>query len=1040
MSIKKGIKTIRREVMRAMMERFQSEDLTRMYTLFGAADPVIYDDVEETLNIAYVNRAEDALAMDIFKPKTPEKTELPVIVMVHGGGLFSGDRGINRPYGRLLAHKGYLVFSLEYRLAPKATIFQQFDDVCAGMDLVGKMLVDEDVDFGRLFLVADSAGAYLGAYVASMHESEKLQRAVRYKASKMVFAAVGFICGMFYTNEILEEQIFGDRRDDAELRKFMNIEHPEIINNLPPAFLITSCGDTFNNYSFRFHNALKEAGRTSRLLYLGDEELLHVFPIMNPEHPRSLEATDKMLVWMEEQAEIRRQRRRKNPAVERARKKVEKRIADGSISSQKAWSNIRERIAFDPEKLRKTALVDCTREYSYEQLFQEWERYARAFSGLGIGAVNRSRVALCGAITAEPIFALYGLNMTGAEVSLFSYPDFLPNGMWKDMIEKEKITDLIVSDIMVTPEVWEEIIEVRKQFGLRHVILMHSLMGGPALGPAELVYNEFNYHMLRHRSDTVFMGDLLTQYAAEEIRYDKSTGDRIAIIAHTSGTTHGTRKMLPLTDKVVNDQLNAVPGGHRGFLKGKDDGKQLRMISLFDLSSVMGFSAQVNSVFAEGETAVTTFFGFMHPKFIRAVDYYNINFLIITGFMVDKWLDRSDLDGVDLSSLKAVGITGGYTSPEKLQKYSDFFKAHGYQHELINVYGSSESGLHVMNGPHGMSGGHGMPSPHGGADSRDSLGFASGPQDLRIRDENDGKFYRPEDGPRTGVLYAYTEARPSNTLDGEVQYEFTEIDGKEFLCMNDLVRVNEDGSLSFAGRADKYFVNNDGKKFDSGIVEKEMADHAAIDRCAVVPVFEKRIHDTVPVLYVVPARKGQHAAEDIRRAFVDVYVREKKIDAGNLPTQFMLVDDIPLNPNGKLDIFRITRERLGGAAYNLVPVQEGGELTDIRTEFVENINSMTAGTLPHGMENNSAYNVFDLFTGGPSKGHAGQEPEPSDGFPDFFSLWKKHKAALEKQAEKSPATILSEIPQSIVKPIIKYGNRLISIPNGRRWTDHDIED
>ena len=310
-------RTIKREVMRAMLERTQSMDTGKMMSAFGPSEPVVYDDIEETLNVAYVNREEYALAMDIFQPKDSGKQELPVIVIVHGGGLFMGQRDLERPYCRLLAHKGYLVFSLEYRLAPKATIMQQFDDVCAGMDHVGKMLVDYDVDFSRVFLMADSAGAYLTAYVAALHDSEKLQNAIGYKPSRMVFAAVGFICGMFYTNKALEEQVFGNRRDDKDFLKYMNIEHPEIVNNLPPAFLLTSCGDTFNNFSIKFHKVLKKAGRVSKLLYLGDEELMHIFPITNPEHPRSLEATDKMLAWFEEQADIRRAARKKAPAVTR---------------------------------------------------------------------------------------------------------------------------------------------------------------------------------------------------------------------------------------------------------------------------------------------------------------------------------------------------------------------------------------------------------------------------------------------------------------------------------------------------------------------------------------------------------------------------------------------------------------------------------------------------------------------------------------------------------------------------------------------------
>ena len=675
----------KREVMRAMLERMQSMDMGKMMSAFRASEPVVYDDIEETLNVAYVNREEHALAMDIFKPKMSEVAELPVIIIVHGGGLFMGQRDLERPYCRLLAHKGYLVFSLEYRLAPKATIFQQFDDVCAGMDRVGQMLLDYDVDFSRIFLMADSAGAYLTAYVAAMHDSEKLQNAIGYRPSKMVFSAVGFISGMFYTNKALEEQVFGNRRYDKDFLKYMNIEHPEIVNHLPPAFLLTSCGDMFNNYSIRFHNVLKETNRVSKLLYLGDEELMHIFPITNPEHPRSLEATDRMLAWFEEQADIRRRRRKRDPAVAKKCTRLNKRIEDGSISKQKVWANIKERISADPALLKRTAIIDCTREYTFEQMFAEWERYARVFSGLGICGKNNSRAALCGTITAEPLFALYALNMTGSEVSLFSCADFLPQGMWKDMIEKEKITDLILSDILVTPELWEEILEVKEKFGLRNVLLVHSLMGGPTVGPAELLYNEYNCHMLKRRQEPVFLNDLFVPYQDKDIRYDKSKGGRPAFIAHSTDPDRGTRKMLTYTDKEFNDTISLTPGGFHSFVKGQDAFKQLRILLPFDLSSVFALEGLINGTLAVGDTIVMTFFGFVHPKFLRAVDYYDANVLCVNGFMVDHWMEHCDPDKVDLSRLKCIGLTDKTVTPEKLEQYREFFKACGYKYDIISA-------------------------------------------------------------------------------------------------------------------------------------------------------------------------------------------------------------------------------------------------------------------------------------------------------------------------------------------------------------------
>jgi acyl-coenzyme A synthetase/AMP-(fatty) acid ligase len=402
------------------------------------------------------------------------------------------------------------------------------------------------------------------------------------------------------------------------------------------------------------------------------------------------------------------------------------------------------------------------------------------------------------------------------------------------------------------------------------------------VGPAELVFNECNYHSLRRRKDTVFLNDLFAQYQDTDICYDESKGERLAFITHTSGTTHGTRKMLPFTDKVFNDTLNLIPKGHHSFLSEPDNGKPLRCLLTFDFSSIMALSSQVHVLLAHGDSIVLTFFGFMHPKFVRAVDYYNISSLSITGFMVDRWMEQSDLDDVSFASVKILGMSGGYISPEKMEKYRAFFKAHGFRYDITQGYSMSEAG--------------GKPVFSKQGERADVLGEFDHPEEYRIKDENDGQFYRLEDGPRTGILYRYNETRCSNQLDDMILFEYTEIEGKEFLCTNDLVRVNEDGSVSFAGRADKYFVNNEGRKFDSGIVEVQMAGCSAISNCAVVPVFEKRIHDTVPVLYVVPAGKGQDAPELIRQAFVDVYVKQKGIPVENLPSQFMLVEEIPSMP------------------------------------------------------------------------------------------------------------------------------------------------
>ena len=625
-------------------------------------------------------------------------------------------------------------------------------------------------------------------------------------------------------------------------------------------------------------------------------------------------------------------------------KRLEHRIKDKSIIEQSIWSYVREFSTCDQRRLCRTAVIDCSRSYTYGQMLSEWEHYARVFSALGINEENRSRVGIAGTISAEPLFSFYGLNMTGAAVSMLSYPDFLPGGSWKTMVEREKITDLILSDIMITPDSWPKIRQAKEELGLRNLILLHSRMGGPCTGPAELIYNEYNYHALKNCEGTVFMEDLLEQYRTAAITYGSGNPDALALITHTSGTTKGTRKPLPYVNRSVNTV--SADSMERKHFRVNTENEPIRFAPSFDFSSFLNFNA-VNDYLAQGSCIVLTFFGFMHPKFIRAIDYYKLNVIFTSGFIVDSWMQRTDIDDLDFSSLAVFSCGGSYLPTEKLKKYFAFLRAHGYQGGIYRGYGMSETGGAQLSVPLD--------------NMEDILGYATPPENFRFQDETDGKFYRVEDGVRTGIMYMASDSLCMNTLDGEVLFEYTKIDGRDFICTNDLVKVNADGSISYAGRADKYFVNNEGVRFESGIVDTEMSKQPGIHQCAVVPFLDKRIHDTLPVLYVVPEEKGDSAPEAVRTALRNVFVAGGLSERSSLPSQFILVDEIPCNTNGKIDIYRITRERLNGTAYDVIPVTADGHVADIEIRLVEDLNSITAGTLPEGMGGGSAMGIYEMF-------------------------------------------------------------------------------
>jgi acyl-CoA synthetase (AMP-forming)/AMP-acid ligase II len=290
------------------------------------------------------------------------------------------------------------------------------------------------------------------------------------------------------------------------------------------------------------------------------------------------------------------------------------------------------------------------------------------------------------------------------------------------------------------------------------------------------------------------------------------------------------------------------------------------------------------------------------------------------------------------------------------------------------------------------TGGAQLTVPEGCMD--DILGYPNRKESFLVQDENDGKYYLVDDGVRTGVLYVASDSLCMNELDGEVLFEYTKIEGRDFICTNDLVRVNPDGSFSYAGRADRFFVNNDGVRFEAGAVETEISKQPGIGKCAVVPVLDKRIHDTVPALYIVPEKKGGGAAERVRRALVNAYIAGGTLDTDILPSQFILVDDIPCNANGKIDIYKITRDRLRGEAWNIIPVREAGRLTDILAEPAGQADSITGGTLPEGMEGRSALGIYELFNTQPEQKRKGSRPSP---FGLGRSMRAKHRSMLKKK-------------------------------------------
>lgn len=249
--------------------------------------------VTEFLDIPYLKDGNRAHLLDVFFPMEYEGT-LPVIVNIHGGGLVMGNKEFNRHFCYCLSKLGFLVFSIEYRLCPEVTVFEQLQDIAAAMNKIDHMIPKFYGMPGIVHIVADSAGAFLALYTAAIQRNPSLAKEAGVRPSYLEIQSMALISGMFYTLRkdsiglFLPPALYGDDYRNHPFYPYLNPNNSAVNRYLPPCLLITSRQDNLHQYSLDMASALRR-GRTPCILkdYGDAGDLTHAFSVFHPESSTS---------------------------------------------------------------------------------------------------------------------------------------------------------------------------------------------------------------------------------------------------------------------------------------------------------------------------------------------------------------------------------------------------------------------------------------------------------------------------------------------------------------------------------------------------------------------------------------------------------------------------------------------------------------------------------------------------------------------------------------------------------------------------------
>jgi acetyl esterase len=289
--------------------------LARLGRLHPKSDPVRHG-VEVLRDIAYQPTGSAAHTLDVYRP-ADRREPLPVVLYVHGGGFRILSKDTHWLMGLAFARRGYIVFNINYRLAPAHPYPAALEDASAALLWVHAHAARFGGDPARLVLAGESAGANLVtslAIAAAWRREEPFARAV-YDADirpRAVVPACGLLqvsdCDRFrrrrrlppYILDRLEEvseSYLGGRCTDVHLADpLVFLENAPVAGRpLAPFFTFVGTRDPVLDDTRRLHKALTRLGTPCEVRYFpGEVHAFHAFLW----RPAALQCWRESLEWL----------------------------------------------------------------------------------------------------------------------------------------------------------------------------------------------------------------------------------------------------------------------------------------------------------------------------------------------------------------------------------------------------------------------------------------------------------------------------------------------------------------------------------------------------------------------------------------------------------------------------------------------------------------------------------------------------------------------------------------------------------------------
>lgn len=487
----------------------------------------------------------------------------------------------------------------------------------------------------------------------------------------------------------------------------------------------------------------------------------------------------------------------------------------------------------------KPALIYGEKIYTYGELDRLINRFGNMLSRLGV--YRGDRVALMMNNRPEFIIAYYGAVKIGAVI--------VPVNTF--LLEEElkfQLNDLEARVFVGTDWV-----------AMRYAAVEHDV---PSMQAAIFAGKQKNYLSM----------DEMMREETETLECAETSGDEVAVIKYTSGTT-GKPKGAMQTHKNINSFLNACMEAY----EFQESDRPILFVPLFH---GFGDHCCMNLVFKAGASMVIMD-PFRPDEILAAIEKHKCTYFGATPSMLYGLMNWHDADKYDVSSLRRVLTGGGPVTREIVEGFRKKF------------------GVPVLQG-YGMTEGcAGFTFTHPDAPYRDgSCGVTLPGVVLRIADESGNNLPRGE----VGEILARSDFNMPGYWNNAEATQAAYADG--WLRTGDMGKMDADGYLYIVDRKKDMLIMS-GENIYPAEIENVLASHPAVGEVAVLGKPDER-RGELPVAVVVKKFQAQVTEGEL----ID-YCKER-LASFKIPREIKFVDALPKNTQFKI-LKRELRKQLYGA-------------------------------------------------------------------------------------------------------------------------------